>query len=167
MVAIRKLKEDDIDGICDLWKQFAALREGLTKRRILNDDAVDYFYGYAHGLLNRKDTLTLVADEGGAVVAYLIATKQRRPPIYHHTRIAYLSDTYVADGFRGQGILRQFMAELLAWCTQEDLTAIDVQIFQGNTEAETVYRRLGFSDYRQTLRHEVVPAPEEPAAPKP
>lgn len=160
---IRKLKEDDVDGICGLWKEFAALREGFTKAKILNDDAADYFFGYATGLLQRKDTLTLVAEDAGGLVGYLIATKQRKPPIYHHTRVAYLSDTYVRESHRGQGILRRFLDELTAWCKQEGLTAIDVQLFQGNEEAVEVYHRLGFHDYRLLLRHEVTPAPIDPA----
>ncbi len=158
---IRKLREDDIDGICALWKEFARLREGFTKAKILNDDAADYFFGYATGLLQRKDTLTLVADDGGEVVGYLIAQKQRKPPIYHHTRVAYLSDTFVRDGYRGKGILKSFLQELTTWCKQEDLTAIDVQLFQENKDAIDVYHRLGFRDYRVLLRHEVVPAPRD------
>ncbi len=159
MVTIRKLQEDDIDGICELWKEFARLREGLTKSRILNDDAADYFFGYATGLLSRKDTLTLVADDNKKVIGYLIAQKQRRPPIYHHTQVAYLSDSFVAATHRGKGILRQFMGELQKWCKAEGITAIDVQIFEGNKEAQAVYRKLGFHDYRVLLRQEVVPAP--------
>ncbi|HLF16251.1 MAG TPA: GNAT family N-acetyltransferase [Candidatus Thermoplasmatota archaeon] len=161
--SIRKLKEDDIDGICGLWKEFAALREGFTKAKILNDDAADYFFGYATGLLQRKDTLTLVAEDGGEVVGYLIATKQRKPPIYHHTKVAYLSDTYVRASHRRQGILKRFMDDLRAWCKDEGITAIDVQLFQGNQEAIEVYRALGFHDYRILLRQDVVPAPLDPA----
>ena len=158
-VRVRKLQEDDIDGICSLWKEFAVLREGLTKSKILNDDAADYFFGYATGLLSRKDTLTLVADDGGTVAGYLIAQKQRRPPIYHHTQVAYLSDSFVDKAHRGQGILRQFMAELKTWCKAEAITAIDVQIFEGNQDAQAVFHKLGFSPYRVVLRQEVVPAP--------
>ena len=158
-VRVRKLQEDDIDGICALWKEFAVMREGLTKSRILNDDAADYFFGYATGLLSRKDTLTLVAEDGGKVVGYLIAQKQRRPPIYHHTQVAYLSDSFVAQTHRGQGILRQFMGELHKWCGSEGITAVDVQIFDGNKEAQDVFRHLGFSAYRVVLRQEIVPAP--------
>ena len=161
LVTIRKLQEDDIDGICSLWKEFALLRESLTKSRILNDDAADYFFGYATGLLTRKDTLTLVADAGGRVVGYLIAQQQRRPPVYHHTQVAYLSDSFVAASHRGQGVLRAFMAQLQAWCKAEGITAIDVQIFDGNKDAQTVYRKLGFRDYRVLMRHEVVPAPAD------
>lgn len=156
---VRKLQNGDVDGICRLWKEFAVLREAQTKSKILNDDAEDYFFGYATGLLERKDTLTLVAEDGGKIVGYLIATKQRRPPIYHHTRVAYLSDTYVDVPHRQQGILRSFMDELRKWCAVEGLTAIDVQIFEGNKEAQDVYRKLGFRDYRILLRQEVVPAP--------
>lgn len=156
---IRKLQEDDIDGICELWKQFALLREGLTKSKILNTDAADYFFGYATGLLSRKDTLTLVAEDGGTVIGYLIAQKQRRPPIYHHTQVAYLSDSFVAATHRGQGILRRFIDELRNWCKNEGVTAIDVQIFQGNNDALEVYRKLGFREYRVLMRQEVVPAP--------
>src|ERR1041385_4450908 len=160
MVAtIRKLAEDDIDGICELWKEFARLREGLTRSRILNDDAADYFFGYATGLISRTDTLTLVADDGGKVIGYLIAQKQRRPPIYHHTQVAYLSDSFVAESHRGQGILPRFLEELRTWCKQEGITAVDVQIFEGNKDAQQVYQHLGFTPYRVVLREEIVPAP--------
>jgi GNAT superfamily N-acetyltransferase len=158
---VRKMQEGDVDGICELWKEFAALREGITQSKILNDDAADYFFGYATGLLQRADTLTLVAEEGKKLVGYLIASKQRRPPIYHHTRVAYLSDSFVTKSHRGQGILRRFMDELDKWCKAEGITAIDVQLFQGNQEAIDVYRKLGFRDYRILLRHEVVPAPRD------
>ncbi|HUR24632.1 MAG TPA: GNAT family N-acetyltransferase [Candidatus Thermoplasmatota archaeon] len=158
-VRVRKLQEEDIDGICALWKEFAVMREGLTKSKILNDDAADYFFGYATGLLSRKDTLTIVADDGGKVVGYLIAQKQRRPPIYHHTQVAYLSDSFVALTHRGQGILRQFMAEMHKWCKSEGITAVDVQIFEGNRDAQAVYQHLGFAPYRVVLRQEIVPAP--------
>ena len=161
-VIIRKLQEGDIDGLCRLWSEFAKLREGMTNRKILNEDAADYFFGYATGLLHRKDTLTLIADDGGRAVGYLIASKQRRPPIYHHTRVAYLSDVFVADGHRGQGIMRRLMDELGAWCKHEGITAVDVQVFEANPEAFEIYRNLGFHDYRRVLRKEVVPAPLVP-----
>ncbi len=152
---IRTLQEDDIDGICDLWQQFAAMREEMTEHRILNEDAADYFFGYATGLLHRRDSLCLVADDDGDVVGYLIATKQRRPPIYHHTRVAYLSDAYVAESHRKQGILKRFVDELQAWAKREGVTAIDVQIFQNNELARDIYHNLGFSDYRVLMRKEV------------
>jgi GNAT superfamily N-acetyltransferase len=155
MVQIRKLHEGDVDGICALWHEFAQLREGQTQSKILNEDAADYFFGYATGLLHRKDTLTMVADHEGRVVGYLIATKQRRPPIYHHTKVAYLSDAYVTEGFRRQGILKRFIEEVHKWAHQEGITAVDVQLFQGNQTAIEVYRKLGFRDYRVLLRQDV------------
>ncbi len=166
MVKIRKLGEGDVDGLCKLWAEFARMREGLTHSKILNEDAADYFFAYATGLLQRKDTLTLVAEaaETGQLVGYLIANKQRRPPIYRHTKVAYLSDAYVTDSHRGTGILRQFMDDLQKWCKGEGITAIDVQLFENNKEAQTIYRNLGFNDYRVVLRQEVgVPGPPTPA----
>lgn len=155
MVTIRNLTEDDIDGICTLWQQFAAMREEMTESKVLNDDASDYFFGYATGLLNRKDALTLVAEENGELVGYLVAQKQRRPPIYHHTRVAYLSDAFVLESARGKGILKQFIDDLKAWCKREGITAIDVQIFEANKLAQDIYRKLGFHDYRTVFRAEL------------
>ncbi len=155
MVKVRKLGEDDIDGICDLWQKFAAMREELTDSMILNEDASDYFFGYATGLLQRKDTLTLVAEDGDQLVGYLVAQKQRRPPIYHHTRVAYLSDAFVDESHRKQGILAQFIQELQDWCKREGITAIDVQIFEANKTAHEIYRKMGFHDYRTVFRKEI------------
>lgn len=153
---IRRLEDEDIDGISELWKEFAHLREDLTKSQILNEDAADYFFGYATGLLQRQDTLTLVAvDENEHVVGYLIASKQRKPPIYHHTRIAYLSDAYVTKSYRGQGILKRFIEELEAWCKREGVTAIDVMLFRNNTDARAIYEKMGFEPYRIVQRKEL------------
>ncbi|MGB1587046.1 MAG: GNAT family N-acetyltransferase [Thermoplasmatota archaeon] len=156
MVTIRNLTEDDIDGICGLWQQFASMREEMSETRVLNDDASDYFFGYATGLLQRKDALTLVAEaDDGTLLGYLVAQKQRRPPIYHHTRVAYLSDAFVVESARGQGILKRFIDDLKSWCKREGITAIDVQIFEANKHAQEVYRHLGFSDYRTVFRAEI------------
>lgn len=155
MVVIRTLEEDDIEGICALWQEFARMREAMTESRILNEDAADYFFGYATGMLQRKDTLCLVAEDDGEVIGYLIAMKQRRPPIYHHTRVAYLSDAFVNASHRGQGILKQFVEELKAWCVREGMTAIDVQLFKNNEAAQEIYRHLGFHDYRLLMRREI------------
>lgn len=156
-VKIRKLEDEDIDGISELWQEFAELREGLTERTILNEDAADYFFGYATGLLQRKDTLTLVAEdeEDESLVGYLIASKQRKPPIYSHTRVAYLSDAFVADSHRKQGILKRFVDELEAWAKREGITAIDVMLFRENESAHAIYEHLGFHNYRTVMRKEL------------
>lgn len=153
-VKIRKLEEDDVDGISELWQEFARLREELTEHTILNEDAADYFFGYATGLLQRNDALTLVAEDesSGELVGYLIAQKQRKPPIYSHTRVAYLSDAFVKDTHRKQGILGQFIDELKAWSNAEGITAIDVMLFQENRMAHEVYEHLGFHNYRTVMR---------------
>jgi GNAT superfamily N-acetyltransferase len=153
-VKIRKLEEDDVDGISELWQEFARLREEITEHTILNEDAADYFFGYATGLLQRKDTLTLVAEDESnkELVGYLIAQKQRKPPIYSHTRVAYLSDAYVRDSHRKQGVLRQFVSDLEAWANGEGITAIDVMLFQENQMAHEVYDHLGFHNYRTVMR---------------
>ncbi len=161
MVTIRRFEEDDIEGISELWEEFARMREDMTQTRILNENAPDYFFGYATGLLQRKDTLTLVAEEDGQIVGYLIALKQRKPPIYNHTRIAYLSDVYVDVAHRKKGILASFVEELTAWCKREGITAIDVMLFKGNEVAQEIYKRMGFGDYRTVLRKELSqPEPE-------
>lgn len=165
---IRKFGEHDVDGLCRLWGEFARMREGLTHSKILNEDAADYFFAYATGLLQRKDTLTLVAeDDAGQLVGYLIANKQRRPPIYRHTKVAYLSDAYVTEAHRGHGVLRGFMAELQKWSRSEGITAIDVQLFQENKDAQEIYRALGFHDYRIVLRQEVGAVTAVTATPPP
>ncbi len=157
-VTIRRLQEEDIDGISELWKQFAEMREGMTGSRILNEDAADYFFGYATGLLQRKDTLTLVAEDDGTIVGYLIAQQQRKPPIYSHTRVAYLSDVFVKESHRKQGILKLFIQELRDWCTAQGMTAIDVMLFMNNTLAQDIYKAMGFEPYRIALRQELEPA---------
>ncbi len=159
-LTIRRFEEDDIDGISELWQKFASMREDMTQHRILNENAADYFYGYATGLLNRKDTLTLVAQSGDELAGYLIASKQRKPPIYRHTRVAYLSDVFIDEGHRRKGILRQFIQKLEEWCQREGITAIDVMLFSSNVLAHDIYKAMGFEDYRIVMRR-VVTEPED------
>jgi GNAT superfamily N-acetyltransferase len=85
----------------------------------------------------------------------LIATKQRKPPIYKHTRVAYLSDAFVKASHRKQGILRSFVEELNEWATREGITAIDVMLFKNNQVAQDIYEAMGFDPYRLVMRKEL------------
>jgi GNAT superfamily N-acetyltransferase len=151
---VRNLQRQDLAALSDLWLEFASHREGITRSKILSQDSADYFLGYASNLIGRRDALTLVAVAGGRLVGYFIAIKQRKPPIYRHTQVAYISDSFVVASHRRKGVLKRFMAELERWTKREAITAIDVNLFHSNAEAQDVYRSLGFQDYRVLLRRE-------------
>lgn len=154
-VLIRHLQKKDMDSLADLWSEFARFREGLAPGKMLSEDAVAWFLGYAHGLFDRRDALVLGAYAKGQLVGYLIAIKQRKPPIYAHTQVAYLSDAYVREGHRGHGILGRFSDEMTKWCKREGITAVDVQLFTTNQDALAVYKKLGFKEYRMLMRLEL------------
>lgn len=59
---------------------------------------------------------------------------------------AIVDDFYIRPAFRGRGLGKETMAEVLGFCTNNGIRAIHVETGRDNGPALAVYRRSGFVD---------------------
>lgn len=57
---------------------------------------------------------------------------------------AHLLNIVVASSAKGKGLARWMMAQLEAWCVQQQLAQIWLEVRPSNTPAQTLYASLGY-----------------------
>ena len=158
MVKIRPLHPEDLpallhidatftsDGILDVEKTTHGLEVGwrLVERPLDPPfDRRDAYNLCAKDLreiaarLERDDTLLLVAEDAGRVVALLDLEARA----WNHT--GWLWTLYVDLAFRGRGIGRRLLARAARWCYEQGLRAIIIETQTNNINACRFYARMG------------------------
>ena len=107
----------------------------------------------------------LVAERDGEVAGCLLLEFRTdavfvRPELRPH---AYVSDLFVDPAQRGQGIGAALMREAERLAMARGMSRIGVGVLAGNTLAESLYARVGYSPYAvellKTLPSDADPAP--------
>ena len=87
------------------------------------------------------NSIMLVAEDAGEIVAMLTLTGGRRKTVRHAATLGIT----VARACRGQGLGTRLMQEAIAWARQSGvLRRIELEVFARNTGARRLYERLGF-----------------------
>ena len=66
-------------------------------------------------------------------------------------RDAFVDEIYIRESDRGQGIGRATFEFLEEVCRSLDVNALHLEVEQHNTNAQQVYRKLGFTDHERYL----------------
>lgn len=85
-----------------------------------------------------RDDLWLIAREADEEVGYGWLRLDPR------TRRAYVMDVHVLPAFRGRGLGRRLMAQVVEKAAGHGMTAIDLTVRPDNTAARQLYTSLGF-----------------------
>lgn len=64
---------------------------------------------------------------------------------FTHKPLAWIFDVTIRDGFRGRGIGRVLLHDMMARCKEKGFEQIGLQVMTHNTRAIEFYRREGFA----------------------
>ncbi|MCU0810503.1 MAG: GNAT family N-acetyltransferase [Thiobacillaceae bacterium] len=97
-------------------------------------------------LATRPFIFSVLAFEGGAAIGLINAvegfsTFACRPLVNVH-------DVVVLPGHRRRGIAAQMFAEVEAIARERGACKLTLEVLSGNRSARTLYKKLGFDDYR-------------------
>jgi ribosomal-protein-alanine N-acetyltransferase len=135
---IRPLKSEDLAVVDEL------------EHRLFGDPWPRSFFLEA---MTDPTAVLLVAERGGAVAGYLVATLQ--------TPCAELQNLATAPEQQRCGVARALVAEMLAVCRVRDVREVRLEVRASNAAAQALYRTLGFR--LAGLRRGYYKAPDEDA----
>jgi GNAT superfamily N-acetyltransferase len=92
-------------------------------------------------LLAAGDTFAILAGTPPAGVALVTL----RPNVWYEGRVALLDELYVAPPLRGRGIGSAIIERLLATARSVDVDLIEINVDEGDVDAQRFYERHGFS----------------------
>jgi ribosomal protein S18 acetylase RimI-like enzyme len=106
-------------------------------------------------MIHDPDVQLLVAELDGVVVGSGYVRIQEARPYVKHAFHAYLGFMWVEPANRGQGIVRQIVAELAAWARARDINELTLQVYFDNVRAIRAYEKIGFGKHLINMRMEL------------
>lgn len=149
---IRETRRGDLSAIVSLWREMMDVHAGLDERFRFVADAEAEFARHARRMQKSACSRIFVADLGGAVIGYVLAETQIRPPIYPAGRYGFISDLCVAERYRRRGAGRALVERALAWLRSEEVNAVELLAAERNPDAIAFWESLGFKPYLRLLR---------------
>lgn len=151
MVTIRDFREADAPAVRDMMTRLAKQRKESTHDLVLKAQYERFFGSYMLGFLKNPDAVVKVAEDGGKVVGYAIATRKHDPDFYKYSHTAKLTDVFVQENQRSKGVARQLLEAIESWALQAKLQALEVDVFPEHKGEVQALVGLGFFEYRIKL----------------
>jgi GNAT superfamily N-acetyltransferase len=93
------------------------------------------------GLLSRDATFAIIAGEPAVGLALVTL----RSNVWYEGRVALLDEMYVVPQLRGRGIGSAIIQQLMATARGSGIDLIEINVDEGDTDAQRFYERHGFS----------------------
>ncbi len=136
MNRFRQYRHDDLEAIFRL-DEVCFAKEFRFDRRSMSAFASD------------KDAITLIAEDRGEVIGFVIAHLKRVDTACR----AYIITLDVAPEWRRKGVAGELMAEVEERAFSEGARLIRLHVFAGNDAAIRFYERLGYERARIVRRY--------------
>ena len=103
-------------------------------------------------MFSDSNTEILVAEIDSTVIASGYSTIRKAKPFFKHDRYAYLGFMYVEPNYRGKGVIKMVLDELIAWSAKNDAEEIRLEVYSDNLPAIKAYRKAGFKELMTEMR---------------
>lgn len=102
--------------------------------------------------IQQKDTEVLVAECDSKIVASGYAQIKGDRHYLKHDLQGYLGFMYVDEAYRGQGLNKLLIDDLIQWCKKRAVNEIRLAVYQDNPSAISAYEKVGFKKHLITMR---------------
>lgn len=151
--SIRKATEQDYEGLSKIY----------TEVDVLHSEALPHIFAEPkEPLRNRESILEIVEDEsaamfvaesGGQIIGLIHVSIRESPDIavMVKRRYAYINDIAVTEGWRGSGIGKALTREAERWAIQNDVSELELNVWDFNQDAIAFFQELGYTSSRRTM----------------
>ncbi len=133
---------DHIDSVLELM------------RRLYEHDSISFDKPAARGalanLVNKAEHgIVWLMKDGDVSVGYAVVTFGYS--LEFRGVDAFLDELYISESYRGQGLGRRAIERVEKYCRARGVHALHLEVERENTDAQAVYRKLGFRDHDRYL----------------
>ncbi|GAA4280695.1 GNAT family N-acetyltransferase [Gaetbulibacter aestuarii] len=145
---IRKATLEDIPTLLEF-------EQGVIKaERPMNPTIQDGHINYYNlkSLITGDNSVLLVAELEGELVASGYAKILPDRHYLKHQYQGYLGFMFVPEEHRGNGYNKKIIDTLIAWCKEQDVYEIRLDVYPANESAIKAYEKAGFQKYMLAMR---------------
>ena len=103
-------------------------------------------------MLTAKHINLIVAEINGEIVSCGYARIEKAKEALQHTHFGYLGFMYTSTPYRGKGINKSIIDELITWCKKQNVYEIRLHVYYGNEAAIKSYKKVGFTEHMIEMR---------------
>jgi len=151
---IRQLRADEVEQFVDgLWLPAQHETITTTTHALVDEVRAD---GLAHrqSRLPEDDSITYVA-EADRFLGFLSAAVQTPPPIFEQVRDCHVSELFVREAARRQGVGTALLAHAEEWADRQDCRKLDLNVHRDNPGAKALYEAAGYEVARYNMTKQV------------
>jgi len=144
---IRKAKHGDVDAICELWCEFMDFHEKHEPFYKRAKNGAKIFHKFIKEKIRSRNALVLVAVQDKEVCAYLLASIDKRSPVFEMRRIGAIYDLAVTESYRRKGIGERLYKESIRWFRKRKIDRVELTVATSNPLSTKFWKKHGFKPY--------------------
>jgi GNAT superfamily N-acetyltransferase len=142
-VDVRLANAGEVAAIEPLWRELYSHQAEHGMRLRLPDGAFDAWVQSMTPLLGRFSVVVL-GVEAGQYAGFVAGRTRNLPPYFGTGQVGAISEVFVGEPWRGQGLGRRLVERAVEWYRQQEISRVELQVVSGNPEAVKFYERLGW-----------------------
>ncbi|MFB6292427.1 MAG: GNAT family N-acetyltransferase [Candidatus Nanohaloarchaea archaeon] len=141
----------------ELWFSLALEMENVSQFNTLGDRRAIREASLEHKRekIQEDDTQVLLAREEDEPAGYVIVSVEERPPIFEIDRKAAVSEIFVKEDFRREGVATRLMDAAEEFGEEKDCAFLQLEVDVGNVPAQKFYQEHGFEVQRKKMVKEL------------
>lgn len=147
---------NDLRAVGLLWSKLNNFHLSIGMHFQADDNSVEAWIASFSRTLGRFSFLW-VAEQRGEISAFLLGRLKRTPAYLGGVMVGEISDLYVSEGLRGQGIGKQLVSTAMLHFKNQGVHSVEVQIMAHNESGLVFWNSLGFQNDVILVRHMVEP----------
>jgi ribosomal protein S18 acetylase RimI-like enzyme len=146
--SIRPAKHEDINSIVTLYARATKLMRQISPNgfgEALESplDIEEERESFAR-VLDDKETVVLVAEQGGKVVGFVMGVIEKHPDDLLSAPYVTVQYLYVDEKFRRTGIAKALMQDVENWAADKSLYTLELKVWNNNEPAKALFQSLGY-----------------------
>lgn len=139
----------------ELWLPLAREMEDLSDyNELAEGDVAEKSREYRQKRLKEDDYTSFVAEVDGEKAGFVTVHDREHAPVFAKGVSGEISELFVKEEFRRQGVARKLIETAEEWCRGRGLDAVELSVDRGNRKARELYRDEGYEAIRTRMRKE-------------
>ena len=153
-VVYREATEKDLPALEEVYADLVEIYLNLGYRLTIPENVGALWVDSFRRTLG-KFSQVFVAEDQSKLAGFALVRLKRLPPYQGGEIIAELSDLFVAEAARHQGISTRLSQIVIEWAKEKGATSIEAQILTNNIASQRMFTSLGFNEELTQVRLEL------------
>ena len=147
----------DLDRMLEAWLALTRYHFAFDPCYELRSDGEVEARALLRAQLRDVNAAAWLALRGPQLAGYCAVRVDRAPPIYRERMRAEITDLWVQEGCRRQGVARRLVAEGFSWAGGQGAQRVEVRLSSSNAAGRAFWTALEFGDFVEVL-HRPLPS---------